>query len=166
MIKELTNEQIESELESISNKIDELYNRQDALSKELRRRDTEKIKITNDILKLSEHSLVIAVAKRPDYHFTMIQCFEDICEDRFGLEYTHHTYRLDDYDLSYHVVKMRSSLSTFHDLISEYDLYSVSEDADFDALVSSMARLLVTDDNYKTIAESFVKGLTLGSIRT
>ena len=117
-------------------------------------------------MKLSKHSLVIAVAKRPDYHFTMIQCFEDICEDRFGFEYTHHTYRLDDYDLSYHVVKKCSSSSTFHDLIDEYDLYSVSEDADFDVLVSSMARLLVTDDNYKTIVESFVEGLTIGSIRT
>lgn len=166
MIKELTNEQIESELESISNNIDELYNRQDALSKELRRRDTEKIKITNDILKLSKHGLVIAVAKRQDYHFTMIQCFEDICEDNFGFEYTHHSYRLDDYDLSYRVVKVHSSPSTFHDLIDGYDLYSVSEDADFDVLVSSMARLLLTDDNYKTIVESFVKELTIGSIRT
>ena len=164
MLDELTNEQIEEELESISTKIDSLYDRSHELNKELKKRNSEKVDIFNSALGIKNGVSVVAVAKHLDYHLSLIKIYDNLKLDSNEVSYILHDYRLDDYDLSYRVTKKESSKDIFSDLKDEFLLYTVDNYDILNDIVLSFTSLQFDEKNYKSSTLATLKTNCIGSV--
>lgn len=162
----LTDTQIEEEVNKLSAQIDSLYEQKDMYLKELRDREDKKVQVTNDILHLSDGVSIIAVAKHLDYHLSMIKVFDKITNDRGGISYFLHDYRVDDYELSYRVCRAWSNRYIFHNMIDSYELYATDSPSTIKQLIDSFTSLSVTVENYKQLVTSMVMGSVVGHIST
>jgi hypothetical protein len=162
----LTNEQIEFEMSKISEQIDKLYEKNEAYSKELRRREDSKVSQTNEILGIDNGVFVIAVARHLDYHLSLVKVYTRLEIDKHGFEFLLHDYRVDDYEYSYRVSSQRQYKSVFHDLISEYDIYTTDSPSSVDAIIKLFLTLGVKTDDYKKVIKGELMGSITGSITT
>lgn len=165
-LQNMTTAQIEEEMEKISAQIDELYDLNSDCSKELRRRDDEKVQMTNDCLKLSNDTHIIAIAKHLDYHLSLVQVFTNLRVGKNDVEYLLHNYRIDDYEYSYRVSKQSQYKSVFHNMIEEYDLYATDSPSTVADILKKFSVLGIKADDYKNAVRDILVGSIIGKITT
>jgi hypothetical protein len=165
-VNNLTNEQIEFEMSKISEQIDKLYEKNEAYSEELRRRQDAEVNLTNELLGVEDGIFIVAIAKHLDYHLSLVRVYSRVKVDKFGIEFLLNDYRVDDFEYSYRVSSQRQYSRVFHDLISEYDLYATDSPSSIDDIIKSFVKLGVSTDNYKELIKGKIMGSITGSITT
>ena len=135
------------ELESISEKIESLYEKQYEIEKKIRDINDKKFKITNDILDIKVGTNVIAINRNDDYHYVMFEFIKILgAHKQYGYELIRSTYRADDYDYSFKTVKTSANNPYFHNLCDTYDLVTVS-DEDYQHFLESLQNIDIHYEN-------------------
>jgi hypothetical protein len=135
------------ELETISAKIESLYEKQYEIEKKIRDINDKKFKITNDILDIKVGTNVIAINRNDDYHYVMFEFIKILdAHKQYGYELIRSTYRADDSDYSFKTVKTSVNNPYFHNLYDTFDLVTVS-DEDYQYLLESLQNIDIHYEN-------------------
>ena len=165
-IANMTQEQIEQELESLSTEIDKLYERQTALTTKLSEMEDHKVDTTNKILGVGVGVTVVSFARDLDYHIELVSAYTITGENKFGFDAIVHQYRFDDYEYSYRVTKSHIGKNTFHNLTDRYNLYSLTDSETLEELFKDFNTLSIeTNSNFRYLESVIICPVAKGSIK-
>ena len=130
--------EIQNELDSISNQIDKLYDRQHELNVQLRKYYEQHYTEMFNSLMLDKYDILVSINPSVGYHDDVVTIWKITDREpsfqNFNVLET--VFRVDDYEPS---TKIRSNTITYaslESLIENYDLYTLSADTDISQLLN------------------------------
>ena len=138
MIKDTRAMQIENELESISEQINLLYEKQHELNVELRKYQEEYYSNLFKSLMLDKFEVLISINPHVGYHDDVITIWNITNrESKFqNFEVKETVFRVDDYEASTRIRNKTISFCELESLIENYDLYVLSNDTDLSMILN------------------------------
>ena len=140
---------VDEALESVSNTISDIYNKQDELY-ELRRELQDSILAKKTALfNLQAGSIIVGFAKHMDYHYTMVEAYyiKKMSTRMDKLDVISYTYRVDDGDISYKIIPKSISKNTIFNMINEFYVCKLDK-ATFDELKNLMSEIELQENEF------------------
>lgn len=130
--------EIQNELDSISNQIDKLYDRQHELNAQMRKYYQQYYTELFNSLMLNEYDLLITINPCVGYHDDVVTIWKITNrEPTFqNFDVLETVFRVDDYEASTRIRNQTITYASLESLIENYDLYTLSADADISSLLN------------------------------
>ena len=151
MENNITKEMLEKQLAEVDTQLTDLGNKRAKIIDDMKSLAENEYRLTNEILNVSDNSVIVSIANHPDYHYVIIAMYLIVSNyDDTRFEVYKYSYRMDDYDYSFSAEEVTIGKHTFNNLKDTCSLYNVNTDV-FNEILNKCVQLQITEGNINEI---------------